>query len=424
MKKITLDEVLDVKRGASLSGEYYAEEGKYIRTTLGNFDYPSGGFKENTSKTDLYFTGEVKDDYILKKGDIITPLTEQVSGLLGETARVPESDKYIQSGDVGLVIPNESVIDKDYCFYLVSSPGIKKQLDASAQQTKIRHTSPDAIKNCIAWIPSDKAEQKKIADLLDTINEKISLNKGICIRLQSLIKQLYEYWFVQFDFPTAEGKPYKSAGGEMKWSKELNRYIPQSWSDTTLRRYIGRITNGLNPRKNFVLGTGDNYYITIKSLIGTDIDWEACDKCDDEALGKINARSQLQIGDVIFSAIGTIGRNYYIQETPKNWNISETSFTLRPNEDVPADFFYTLLNCDEIQLQADRKAVGSTMRCLVKDTLCDIPYMDVPEKIMKAFVLEIDGMYKAIHEAQKENRKLVELRKFLYPLLMNGQVKV
>ena len=424
MKKITLNEVLDVKRGASLSGEYYAEEGKYIRTTLGNFDYPAGGFKENTSKTDLYFTGEIKDDYILKQGDIITPLTEQVSGLLGETARIPEGDKYIQSGDVGLVIPNESVIDRDYCFYLVSSPGVKKQLDASAQQTKIRHTSPDAIKNCIAWIPSDKAEQKRIADLLDTINAKIMLNKKICLRVQSLIKQIYEYWFVQFDFPNEDGKPYKTSGGKMKWSKELNRYIPDEWEETTLRRYIGRITNGLNPRKNFVLGSGNNYYITIKSLIGTDIDWDACDKCDDEALQKINTRSQLQIGDVIFSAIGTIGRNYYIQETPTDWNISETSFTLRPNDDVPSDFFYSLLNCDEIQLQADRKAVGSTMRCLVTDTLCDIPYMKIPIPVMEAFTSQIDGMYKTIHESQMENRKLVELRKFLYPMLMNGQLKI
>ena len=148
MRKIKLGDILDVKRGASLSGEFYAEQGEQIRLTLGNFNYPAGGFKENTSKTNIFFTGEVKQEFILKKGDIITPLTEQVSGLLGETARIPEDNKYIQSGDVGLVIPNENLVDNSFVYYLISSPVVKKQLDAAAQQTKIRHTSPEKIKDC------------------------------------------------------------------------------------------------------------------------------------------------------------------------------------------------------------------------------------------------------------------------------------
>ena len=134
MRKVVLGEVLDVKRGASLSGEYYAEKGSLIRLTLGNFNYPNGGFKENTSKSDIYFTGPVKPEHILNKGDIITPLTEQVSGLLGETATIPESGKYIQSGDVGLVIPDETQLDRRFAYYLISSPIVKKQLSASASE--------------------------------------------------------------------------------------------------------------------------------------------------------------------------------------------------------------------------------------------------------------------------------------------------
>ncbi len=107
----------------------------------------------------------------------------------------------------------------------------------------------------------------------------------------------------------------------MAWNDRLKREIPAVWTDCTLQRYIGRITNGLNPRQNFVLGTGPNYYVSIRSLEGRDINWENCEKCDDVALAKINSRSQLQCGDVIFSAIGTIGRTYYIQEKPRNGNI-------------------------------------------------------------------------------------------------------
>ena len=119
MERIKLGDVLDVKRGKSLSGNFYSCEGKYVRLTLGNFDYPNGGFKENTSKKDLFFTGYFEPKYLLNKDDLITPLTEQVPGLLGETARIPESNMYIQSGDIGLVVPNEKKLDRKFAYYFL-----------------------------------------------------------------------------------------------------------------------------------------------------------------------------------------------------------------------------------------------------------------------------------------------------------------
>ena len=82
MKKIRLKEVLEVKRGTSLSGRYYSETGEKIRLTLGNFDYPGGGFKKNTSKTDIFYTGGVKHQFILKKGDIILMCTDGLSNMV------------------------------------------------------------------------------------------------------------------------------------------------------------------------------------------------------------------------------------------------------------------------------------------------------------------------------------------------------
>lgn len=178
MEKIKLGDILDVKRGCSLSGDYYSGSGNFIRLTLGNFNYPDNGFKPNDSKNNLYFIGDVKEEFILKKGDIITPLTEQVRGLLGNTATIPESNKYIQSGDIGRIIPKRKKVDARFVYYLVSSPIVKKQLDAGSQQTKIRHTSPDAIKSCVAYIPTIDM-QRKIADFLDVINSKIGLNNKI-----------------------------------------------------------------------------------------------------------------------------------------------------------------------------------------------------------------------------------------------------
>ena len=189
LKKYKLGELVEVTRGASLSGQYYSESGEYVRLTLGNFNMNGGGFKENTSKSDLCFTGTVKDEFILNEGDIITPLTEQSIGLLGTTARIPESGKYIQSQDVALVRCKEGLLDPNFCYYLISSATVRQQLSAGAQQTKIRHTSPNKIKDCTVWIPTYE-NQQKIGRIMSDIDAKIALNRQINDNLPMLDRSL------------------------------------------------------------------------------------------------------------------------------------------------------------------------------------------------------------------------------------------
>ena len=245
LKKYKLGELLDVKRGASLAGEYYATSGDYIRLTCGNFDYQNNSFKLNTSKDNIYYTGPVRKEFIMSKGDIITPLTEQAIGLLGSTAIIPEDNKYIQSQDVAKIICNEDLLHPMFAYYLISSETVKKQLSAAAQQTKIRHTSPDRIKDCVVWVPNLK-EQKHIASILSSLDSKIKLNEQINQNLEALAKQLYDYWFVQFDFPNEEGKPYKSCDGAMVYNENLKRNIPQGWNDGIFAD-IANITMGQSP---------------------------------------------------------------------------------------------------------------------------------------------------------------------------------
>ena len=228
LKKYKIGDLAHVTRGASLGGEFYATQGNYVRLTCGNFDYRNNCFKENLSKDNIYYTGGFKEEFLLEKGDVITPLTEQAIGLLGSTARIPESGKYIQSQDIAKIDCNESLLDKDFAFYLISSACVKQQLSAAAQQTKIRHTSPDKIKECTVWIPSLDV-QKRIGRILTDIDNKIAINRQINDNLEAMAKQLYDYWFVQFDFPNEEGKPYKSSGGAMVWNDKLKREIPQGW---------------------------------------------------------------------------------------------------------------------------------------------------------------------------------------------------
>jgi type I restriction enzyme S subunit len=406
MKEIKLGEVLDVKRGTSLSGKFYENSGKYIRLTLGNFTYPECGWKDNTSKDDLYYSGDFKKEYLLKKDDIITPLTEQVRGLLGNTARIPESDLYIQSGDIGKIIPFEKLLDKNFAYYLVSSPIVKKQLDAASQQTKIRHTSPDAIKNCVAFIP-ELASQKKIANLLDSLNKKISTNNRIISELESLAKTIYDYWFLQFDFPDENGRPYKSSGGKMVWNEELKREIPEGWEVNELCKVFD-ITMGSSPKGEslnenhegieFYQGStdfGDLYpiqrvyttapvrlakaqdiLISVRAPVG-DMNIAMNDCCIGRGLAAVHYKSSLY-----------------------TWN---TLLTLKP--------YFDIFN-----------GAGTTFGALTSDGLKQQHIVKPSNNIIEKYISRISGIELELRTITIENQQLTSLRDFLLPMLMNGQV--
>ena len=216
MKKYKLGDLIDVSRGKSLAGEFYATSGNLVRLTMGNFDYINNCFKQNTSKDNLFFSGKVEEKFILNAGDIITPLTEQTPGLLGSTARIPESGKYIQSQDVALVRCKKDKLDDGFAYYLISSESVKKQLGAAAQQTKIRHTSPDKIKDCTVYIP-EISIQKKIGNILSTLDKRIENLRAQNRVLEQTAKTIYDYTFLQ------------CAGHQTTYNKTLNRNIPVDW---------------------------------------------------------------------------------------------------------------------------------------------------------------------------------------------------
>ncbi len=416
MKKIKLGDVLDVKRGVSLSGEYYSEEGRFIRLTLGNFNYPNGGFKQNSSKSDLFYTGPVKKEFILKKGDIITPLTEQVAGLLGETATIPEDNLYIQCGDVGLILPDEAKLAKRFAYYLVSSPAIKKQLGAAAQQTKIRHTSPDTIKACKAWIPEKLSDQKRIAGLLDSINESISINTNICIDLEAMAKLLYDYWFVQFDFPDENGKPYKSNGGKMVWNEQLKRKIPERWRSISLETIARIDTTTVIPQSNTMY-----QHYSIPAFDESEI--PSCEKGDE-----INSNKYLVPTDsVLVSKLNPQFKRIWLIGKVKEDAICSTEFMPFISLNNHKAYLYSLLNSAAFytyMVQSSSSSTGSRKR--MEPELClkfEIAYPQ-ESRIINEYTRIVSPLLQHVQETKEENQQLKSLRDFLLPMLMNGQVKV
>ena len=414
LKKYKIGDLVQVTRGASLGGEFYATQGNYVRLTCGNFDYRNNCFKENQSKDNIYYTGGFKEEFLLEKGDIITPLTEQAIGLLGSTARIPESGKYIQSQDIAKIDCNESLLDKDFAFYLISSACVKQQLSAAAQQTKIRHTSPDKIKECTVWIPSLDI-QKRIGRILTDIDNKIAINRQINDNLEAMAKQLYDYWFVQFDFPNKEGKPYKSSGGAMVWNEKLKREIPKGWYCGTLLD-IAEYTNGLACQK--YRPTDDNKLpvIKIKEMhdgLSVDTEWVKADIPDDVKVFD---------GDVLFSwsaslevmlwAYGTGGLNQHI-------------FKVTSKNGYPRSFyFYQLVHYIGVfkqMAEARKTTMGHiTQDHLRQSTIVLPPDVDIANKLEE----KLCPIFDAIVKNSQEIMTLTKQRDELLPLLMNGQASV
>ena len=418
LKKYKIGDLAHVTRGASLGGEFYATQGNYVRLTCGNFDYRNNCFKENQSKDNIYYTGGFKEDFLLEKGDVITPLTEQAIGLLGSTAKIPESGKYIQSQDIAKIDCNESLLDKDFAFYLISSACVKQQLSAAAQQTKIRHTSPDKIKECTVWIPSLDV-QKRIGRILTDIDNKIAINRQINDNLEAMAKQLYDYWFVQFDFPNEEGKPYKSSGGAMVWNEKLKREIPQGWTAVKIKD-VAQTYSGGTPTS-----TNSEYYD------GGDIPWINSGELNNPIItsttnyiteeGLNNSSAKLYPQDTVLVALygATAGKVSLLSfEACSNQAVCGV---IPQNKIMTTYIRYYLSSLYEYFITlSSGSARDNISQDTIKNTILPIPQ----GKILKKFSDAVAPIISKIIANQKEMENLTKQRDELLPLLMNGQASI
>lgn len=414
---------MEVTRGMSLSGEYYSTKGELMRLTLGNFDYHKNCFKEDKSKENLYFTGEVKEGFILNKDDIVTPLTEQAIGLLGSTAKIPCSGKYIQSQDVGLIKCNDK-LNPNYAFYLIPSKLVRKQLSVAAQQTKIRHTSPDKIKGCTVWIP-EYDKQEKIGKLLSSLDDKIALNNRIKAKLEQMAKRLYDYWFVQFDFPwsvsgepclhefsrtddgnarsdfpNADAKPYKSTGGKMVWNEELKREIPAGWEV----KKMGEIAL---VKRGTTITEKDTTKGNVKVVAGG-LDFSY-----------YHNQSNRKANCITVSGSGENAGFVNFWREPI---FASDCSTAQCENDIDTMLCYFALKMQEKRFY--RISHKSAQPHIYPKDVAEIPIV-VPNEAVKSKISDffLKSNWK-IALIEKETQKLTALRDRLLPLLMNGQVEV
>ena len=304
MRTVKLREISELKTGpfgTQFSANEYILEGTPV-INVKNIGYG------DIITTGLDYVGidtlERLADHKLREGDI-------VFGRKGSVDRhcliTKGQDGWMQGSDCIRVRFTDSFVLPDFVSYYLLTDAVKAKINNSAVGSTMASLNTDILGDIEINLPSHE-EQSKIAATLSAIDRKIRNNNCINDYLEEMAKALYDYWFVQFDFPNENGKPYKSSGGKMVNAN--GHIIPEGWTFCKVQDIISNICTGLNPRDNFKLGTGDIKYITVKNLTtnGT-LDFTGCDTIDESARAIVHNRSDIQIGDILFASIagGIVG---------------------------------------------------------------------------------------------------------------------
>ena len=375
-------------------------------------------FQRDVVKIDY---GEFRGGTKFRNGDTllakITPCLEN-----GKTAFV----NCLQEDEIGfgstefIVLRAKENIDERFLYYLSISPEFRKQAISLMEGTSGRkRVNENALKISDFLIP-DFEEQRKIANILSAIDDKIQINNQINQELEAMAKTLYDYWFVQFDFPDQNGNPYKSSGGKMVYNPELKREIPEGWGVETLRDFESKIITGKTPSR----ANSDNFggkipFITIGDIRGNTFIYRTSESLTD--LGaSVQQNKYLPEGSLCVSCIATVGEIGFTTE----WSHTNQQINSIVFEDETHRYYlyFALKNYFE-NANASAKT-GNTFANMNKEDFSGIRII-LPSKEIKNNFHEISEPYFAqIKCLQGQNQELTQLRDWLLPMLMNGQVKV
>ena len=258
-------------------------------------------------------------------------------------------------------------------------------------------------------------EQTKIADVLSSIDNAIQNNNLICNELESMSKTLYDYWFTQFDFPNAEGKPYRSSDGVMEWNQQLKREIPKGWNVGNLYAIADPI-NGLACQKH---RPKENE----KALPVVKIKEMHEGITEETELVSVNIPEKHKIfdGDILFSWSATLEVMYWFGGDA---GLNQHIFKVVPINGFLKEYVYHQFSAYVINFVKMAEARKTTMGHITSDHLEQSRIVLPPSEIVQAFSEIVEPIHERIGQCQKENRELIKLRNWLLPMLMNGQATV
>ena len=314
------------------------------------------------------------------------------------------------------IVVDRSICDVDFLYYYLKYH--IKEVEALGSGTTFKEVSKASLQQFEITIPSLNI-QKHIASILADIDRKIALNRAINDNLEAMAKQLYDYWFVQFDFPNGEGKPYKSSGGKMAWNNRLKSEIPEGWGDAKIKD-IANTYSGGTPTS-----TNQDYYV------GGNIPWINSGELNNPVitdtsnyiteLGLNNSSAKLYPQNTILVALygATAGK------------VSLLSFEACSNQAVcgvmPIDDnmityirYYLASLYEHFIILSSGSARDNISQDTIKNTTLPIPRIE----ILKKYEDIVKPIVDKVIANQKEIENLTKQRDELLPLLMNGQVSV
>ncbi len=383
MRNFKLKDLLEIKNG---SDHKKLKDGKYPV-------YGSGGVMRYV------------DTFIYDKESILLPR----KGTLDNIQYVNQPFWTVDTAYYTVI--NQSLVVPYYLYRYLSLLDLSG-LDSG---TGVPSMTYDSYYNINVELPS-LDEQKRIAKVLTDIDSKIALNKKINKELETMAKEIYDYWFVQFDFPNAQGKPYKSSGGKMVYNPLLKREIPEGWEVKTLLD-IATFTNGLACQK--FRPTDENKKLPVIKIremhdgITEDTEWVKSD---------ISESVKVYNGDVLFSWSATLEVLLWCYG---NGGLNQHIFKVTSNNGYPKSFYYFQLQEYIKVFKRMAEARKTTMGHITQDHL-EQSQIVVPDNmdILNQFEKLIQPIFRKLVLNNEEISKYNQLRDELLPLLMNGQVSV
>lgn len=356
------------------------------------------------------------DKFSIHKGQVaITKDSETRDDIGIPTYIADDFDDVVLGYHCALITPHEDFSGAYLNAYL-NTKMAKKYFEGYASGSGQRYTlTLDSINDIQIWTPEKKEDQERIVKVLNDIDQKIILNTRMNAKLESMAKQLYDYWFVQFDFPDENGKPYKSSGGKMVWNEKLKREIPEGWEVKNLF-HIAKFTNGIACQKYRPIDENKLPVIKIKEMhdgFGSDTEYTTTN---------ISESVKVYNKDVLFSWSASLEVMLWSLGVGA---LNQHIFKVTSNNGYPKSFYYyQLLEYVEVfkKIAESRKTTMGhiTQDHLEQSTIVVPPNLKLPHLLEDKLCPIMDKIVKL----NEEKIYLTNLRDSLLPMLMNGQVGV
>ena len=307
------------------------------------------------------------------------------------------------------LICKEAKISNEYLYYLLKTQISKIQELGSG--TTFKEVSKTTLENFEIFTENDLSVQKEIASVLSALDDKIELNNRINAELEQMAKTLYDYWFVQFDFPNKEGKPYKSSGGKMVYNEVLKREIPEGWEVKSLGQ-IANITMGQSPDGTSYndVGKGMTFYQG-----STGFGWRF------PTVRQFTTKPTrfAKTGDILLSVRAPVGTFNIAKE---HCCIGRGLSALNSKDNFNSFLLYLM---SYFKKRFDNiNSVGTTFGSITKDDLHSLILCYPNSCVLHQFEEIVSNFDKKIFINSQQNQELAQLRDWLLPMLMNGQVTV